>query len=68
LPELSEVNLTFTTEYSETEGAEILVTYKGEPIDPEQTENELALTILNGSISEMHCETKGNDNIIRIKL
>lgn len=68
LPELPEAGLVFAVEYSEADGTEVLITYHGEPIDLERTENKLALAIVKGVALDMGCKADGDKNLIRIRL
>ena len=68
LPEMSKADLLFTVEYAETERTDIHIRYGGTPVDPEQTENELALTLLKGFALEMQSQTTGDENSIHIRL
>ena len=68
LPELTEVDLVFAVEYSETDGTEVLITYHGDPIDLEGAENDLALAIVKGIALDMECKSDGDKNLIRIRL
>ena len=68
LPAMTEADLLFTAEYSESEGTGIIIRYKGEPVDPEQTENRMALSIVKGIITGMESGTEEEENIIRVRL
>ena len=62
LPVLQDHPLLFTAEYDHTdESVAVTAEYGGEPYDPEETENSLALKLLKAAVSEMRYETTGDE-------
>ena len=64
IPELPDPKVRFTVEYSEAdESTSVSVVYGGERIDPEKTENKLALTMLKSVVSGIEFESTQEDNL-----
>ena len=64
MPVLTDVHLRFKAEYSEAdESTEITVSYSGEAVDPEATENRLSLTLVKSFVSDLCCESTQGDTL-----
>ena len=56
--ELNKQQICFKVEYSDAdESAKIIVEYDGESFDPDRVENQLALTLVQNAVSDLHKET-----------
>ena len=57
ITELGKQRIRFLAEYSEAdESAAITVDYNGEAFDPKTVKNELSLTLIRNSVSDLHSE------------
>ena len=62
ITELGKQRIRFRTEYSEADGsATIVVDYNGETFDPKTVKNELSLTLIKNSVSNLHSEPAQDD-------
>ena len=72
MPVMNKPDILFTVVCPDTkEGADVAVEYSGNPVDPEKTNNRLALMILKSVVSAIECATvpgAERENTIRMQI